>query len=351
MMLPTVSALELSPMEAARHAPLVEVTRGAHVESVHAGSVAVVDAQGRLLYSAGDPHCLTYTRSAIKPFQAAPFIAAGGAERIGLTSREIALLCASHSGEAMHLDAVRGILAKAGNAESQLGCGCHVPLRYNADAPAPAGEIFTQLHHNCSGKHAGFLAYCRQHDLPVAGYLDPHHPLQMAVRASVARHAGLQEEELVAGTDGCSAPNYALPLSRLALAFARLAQGAGDDTYGNATAILRDAMMAHPDLVSGTGRGDQAFMRTMPGDWVAKAGAEGVQAIGIRSSGIGIAVKIADGNARAVCTTTVAVLEQLGLLKDAQDTPLGPWVRPQLHNYAGTRTGEVRSVLRLMARD
>jgi L-asparaginase II len=350
MMPPNLPAPGFTPMDEATHAALIEVTRGAHVESVHAGSVAVVDAEGRLLYAAGDPHCLTYTRSAIKPFQAAPFIAAGGAAGIGLSSREIALLCASHSGEEMHLDAVRGILAKAGNVESQLGCGCHVPLRYSAEAPAPAGEIFTQLHHNCSGKHAGFLAYCRQHDLPVAGYLDAQHPLQQAVRASVAHHAGMQQADLVAGIDGCSAPNFALPLSRLALSFARLAQGAGDDTYGDAAATLRDAMMTHPDLVSGTGRGDQAFMRSAPGDWVAKAGAEGVQAIGIRSAGIGIAVKIADGNARAVCTTAVAVLEQLGLLKNAHTSPLAPWLRPQLHNYAGARTGEVRSVLRLMPR-
>ncbi len=337
-----------SPMEASRHAPLVEVTRGEHVESVHAGSIAVVDTAGRLLYAAGDPHCLTFTRSAIKPFQAMPFIAAGGIERFGLESREVALLCASHSGEEMHLAAVQGILDKAGNVEADLACGCHVPLRYSADMPAPAGAAFSQLHHNCSGKHAGFLAYCRQHDLPISGYLDPRHPLQQAVRSSVAQQAGMAETALVAGTDGCSAPNYALPLSRLALSFARLAHGAVDDAHGDANAILRDAMMAHPDLVSGTGRGDLAFMRTAPGDWVAKVGAEGVQAIGIRSAGIGIAVKIADGNARAVCTTAVAVLEQLGLLKEAHATPVASFVRPQLHNHAGSRTGEVRAIVRLM---
>ena len=337
-------------MESAQHAALVEVTRGEHVESVHAGSVAVVDAEGRLMYAAGDPHCSTFTRSAIKPFQAMPFIAAGDAGRIGLTAREIALLCASHSGEPMHVDAVQAILAKGGNSESDLQCGCHVPLGYTADAPAPAGASFSQLHHNCSGKHAGFLAYCRLHDLPVASYVDPAHPLQQAVRTSVARHAGMQEAELVTGIDGCSAPNFAMPLSRLALSFARLAQGAGDDVHGAAAATLRDAMMAHPELVSGTGRGDLAFMRTAPGDWVAKVGAEGVQAIGIRSAGIGIAIKVADGNTRAVCTAAVAVLEQLGLLKDAHLTPLAPWVRPQLHNHAGSRTGEVRSVLRLLAR-
>ena len=340
----------MTPMEAALHAPLVEVTRGEHVESVHAGSVAVVDTRGKLLYAAGDPESLTFTRSSIKPFQAAPFIAGAGASRFNLDQREIALLCASHSGEDMHVAAVRAILAKAGRTEAQLGCGCHVPMRYTLDALPPPGAVFTQVHHNCSGKHAGFLAYCAQHGLPDERYLAPSHPLQQAVRRSVASFAGMDPGALAAGTDGCSAPNYAMPLSRLALSFARLAEGDSDGEFGAASATLRDAMMAHPQLVSGTGRSDVAFMHAAPGDFVAKIGAEGVQAIGVRSAGIGIAVKIADGNARALCATAVAALQQIGLLKDLATTSLASWARPQLRNYAGTHVGEVRSILRLQAR-
>ena len=340
----------MTPMEAALHAPLVEVTRGEHVESVHAGSVAVVDTRGKLLYAAGDPESLTFTRSSIKPFQAAPFIAGGGASRFHLDQREIALLCASHSGEDMHVAAVRAILAKAGRTEAQLGCGCHVPMRYTLDALPPLGAVFTQVHHNCSGKHAGFLAYCAQHGLPDESYLAPSHPLQQAVRRSVASFAGMEPGALAAGTDGCSAPNYAMPLSRLALSFAHLAQGDSDGEFGAASATLRDAMMAHPQLVSGTGRSDVAFMHAAPGDFVAKIGAEGVQAIGVRSAGIGIAVKIADGNARALCATAIAALQQIGLLKDLATTSLASWARPQLRNYAGTHVGEVRSILRLQAR-
>jgi L-asparaginase II len=330
-----------------KHAPLVEVTRGSDVECTHAGSVAVVDTRGTLLYQAGDPHFLTFTRSTIKPFQAAPFLRDGGPARFGYTAPEIALLCASHSGEKMHTDAVQDMLRKAGCDEHHLRCGCHIPMRYGANDRVPAEETFNQLHNNCSGKHAGFLAACVQHGHALDSYLEPAHPLQQAVRASVAHFAGMPEQDLRMGIDGCSAPNYALPLSRLALAYARLAQGAPDAEYGDALGDLYRAMTAYPELVSGTGRNDLAFMQAAPGDWVAKIGADGVQVIGVRSAGLGIAIKVADGNMRALYTAAVAVLQQLGLVAVPERSPLAPWLRPQLHNFMGLHTGEVRPVLQL----
>jgi L-asparaginase II len=329
-------------------APLVEVTRGEHVECIHYGSVAVVNARGELLYQAGDPHFLTFTRSTIKPFQAVPFLHAGGPAKFGYTMREIALLCASHSGEKMHVDAVRSMLHKAGCEEHHLRCGCHEPIFYSVlGQPRPATESFNQVHHNCSGKHTGFLAYCVQHGQPLESYLDPGRPLQQAVRKSVAHFAGLSASDLKIGTDGCSAPNYAMPLSRLAFAYARLAQGENDPAYGSALGDLYQAMTTHPELVSGTGRNDLAFMQTAPGDWVAKVGADGVQTIGVRSAGLGIAIKMADGNMRALYTAAVAVLRQIGLVTSPAATPLARWLRPQLTNYAGLRTGEVRPIVRL----
>jgi L-asparaginase II len=330
-------------------APLVEVTRGEHVECIHVGSVAVVNTRGELLYHAGEPDFLTFTRSALKPFQAVPFLHEGGADRYGYTLREIALLCASHSGEPMHTGTVQAMLRKAGCDEHHLRCGCHEPIFYSVlGQQRPADASFNQIHHNCSGKHAGFLAYCVQHDHPLDTYLDPAHPLQQAIRKSVADFAGLSESDLKRGTDGCSAPNYAMPLSRLALAYARLAQDSHDLEYGGVPGQLFQAMTTHPELVSGTGRTDLAIMSTAPRDWVAKVGAEGVQAIGLRSAGLGIAIKVADGNTRALYTATVAVLQQLGLLGSAQESPLAPWLRPQLKNYAGMLTGEVRPVVRLV---
>lgn len=330
------------------HAPLVEVTRGDDVESIHFGSVAVVNVQGDLLYQAGNPDFLTFTRSALKPFQAVPFLHAQGPAKFGFTKQEVALLCASHSGEAMHTEAVQSMLHKTRCDEHHLRCGCHEPMVYAATGTLPpASETYTQLHHNCSGKHAGFLAACTLHGYPLDSYLDPAHPVQQAVRCSVAYFAGISESDLRMGIDGCSAPNYAMPLYRLALAYARLARGENGGLYGNALHDLYQAMTMYPEMVSGTGRSDLAFMQAAPGDWVAKVGAEGVQVIGIRSAGLGIAIKVADGNSRALYTATISVLQQLGLIESLEASPLARWMRPQLSNFAGLRTGEVRAVVKL----
>ncbi|WP_019142074.1 asparaginase [Noviherbaspirillum massiliense] len=330
-------------------APLAEVTRGNQVESIHFGSVAVVNTRGELLYQAGDPHFPTFTRSTIKPFQALPFLQSGGAARFGYGSREIALMCASHSGEPMHVETVQGMLHKAGCDEHHLRCGCHLPLQYSIpDRQPPAGASFNQLYNNCSGKHAGFLAYCVQHGLDLGTYLHPDHPLQQVIRTRLADLARIPESTMQAGTDGCSAPNYAMPLSRLAFCYARLAQGERDGEYGDVLGTLFQAMTSHPELVSGTGRSDLAFMQAAPGDWVAKIGAEGVQVIGIRSAGLGIALKVADGNSRALYPATVSVLQQLGLIPHSAVPVPTPWMRPQLKNAMGLLTGEIRATVSLV---
>jgi L-asparaginase II len=203
------------------------------------------------------------------------------------------------------------------------------------------------LHHNCSGKHSGFLAWCRLHNVAHAGYVDPAHPLQQAVRRTLADALGVPESSMPLGMDGCSAPNYALPLARLAQLFARLGGGAADPVLGAAMGELRDAMVGHPDLVSGEARCDLAYMQAGGGDWVSKVGADGVQAIGIASLGIGIAVKIADGAPRALHTACYAVLEQLGLLDDARRTLLDHYRQPLLKNVRGAVVGDIRSVVQL----
>jgi L-asparaginase II len=334
--------------------PLVHTTRGYPdagytVENVHMGSVAVVDTRGRLLWSAGDPDALTFTRSALKPFQALPFVLADGPARLALSQAELALMCASHSGEAQHLAAVASILAKADMDETRLACGCAAPLYYDSvGIPAPA-QAWRALHHNCSGKHSGFLAWCRLHDVPSEGYVDPGHPLQQTIRRTLAATVGMPESAMPAGIDGCSAPNYALPLSRLAHLFARLGQGSADAHLGGALGDLREAMVAHPDMVSGQARCDLAYMRAGAGDWVSKVGADGVQAIGIRSAGLGIAIKIADGAQRAVHTATFSVLDQLGLLDAPRRAALEPYRQPALKNARGAMAGDIRAVLRLHA--
>jgi L-asparaginase II len=318
-----------------RHTPLIATTRGGQVECVYYGSIAVVDRSGILVAGAGDPHALNFSRSALKPLQALPFVEAGGMSRFSFTSQELALMCASHSGEPVHVGIVGRMLERIGASEADLQCGNHVPMYYAATGTAvPAGGHFGPLHHNCSGKHCGFLAYCRMFGHRSANYLDIDGPLQTRIRNVVQAFAG--GDPIAPGIDGCSAPNYALPLARLAQAYCRLALGDTPEL-----AALRFAMTRHPDLVSGTRRVDLALTQTGQGDWVSKIGAEGVQAIGIRSQGIGIAIRIADGNAQALAAATIATLQQLGLLDDPKQTPLAPFFRRAIRNYRGVEVGRI----------
>ncbi len=317
------------------HIPLAVATRGDFPELVHVGSVAIVDADGRLIAGLGDPGSLNFTRSALKPLQALSFVADGGMERFGFGSQELALMCASHSGEAMHVETVSRILTRVGLSEADLQCGCHVPSYFrHSGTPEPVGARWNQLHHNCSGKHSGFLCWCRLHGAPVRNYLDPDSPLQRRVRDVVRGYAGGRDVPM--GIDGCSAPNYALPLTGLAQAFCHLAIGKTPEM-----AALGYAMTRHPDLVSGTARSDLALMQAGRGDWVTKTGADGMQALGIRSLGIGIAVRMADGNVRALMAVVIEILQQLGLLGDTAGTPLAGFTRPPISNFRGTVVGRV----------
>ncbi|MGV3572768.1 MAG: asparaginase [Ramlibacter sp.] len=328
--------------------PLVETTRGGTLECVHFGALAVTDTQGRVVAQVGDPHWRTFTRSTLKPLQALPFVEGGGAARFGLTRANLALLCASHNGEAMHVQQVDEILGKTGVGYQRLQCGCHVPMLGEL---APAGALapitYDERNHNCSGKHAGFLAWCVQHGQPLESYLDPAHPLQQAIRRDVAAATGLAEEELKMGIDGCSAPNYAMPLSALARGFARLASGERDARFGASFEALADAMTAHPELVSGTGRNDEAFMRAGRGDWVTKVGADGVQVVASRSRGEALALKVSDGNKLALYAATVEALDQLGWLDEEQRQALRPWRWEVIASVKGVPVGARRATLRL----
>lgn len=326
--------------------PLIDVTRGGALELQHAGAIAVVDTRGKLLAQAGDPHWVAFTRSTLKALQALPFMEGGGPRKLGFTGRDVAMLCASHSGEPMHVAQVQSILDKAGVSYKRLQCGCHVPY-YVADGVGPAPAQVDERHHNCSGKHSGFVAYCVQHGLPIDTYLELDHPLQLAVREHVARAAGLTSGDLHVGIDGCSAPNYAMPLSSLARAYARLASGEQDSEFGGSFAQLSEAMIAHPDLVSGTGRNDKAFMESGRGDWVTKVGADGVQAFASRGRGQAFALKIADGTKSALFAATVEVLEQLGWLDARQREELQPWRADVITNWRGTPVGERKPVFTL----
>jgi L-asparaginase II len=328
--------------------PLIELYRSVTLECVHFGAVAVADARGELVASAGDPRWVSFTRSTLKALQALPFVQGGGPQQLGFTRENVAMMCASHSGEPMHVAQIDDMLDKAGLNYKTLQCGCHVPLFAEVGvAPAPAPGSYDERHNNCSGKHAGFLACCVQHGWPVGNYLAPGHPLQQAIRGDVARAAGLAPEDLKIGIDGCSAPNYAMPLVNLARGYARLASGPADGEFGPSFAQLAEAMTAHPELVSGTRRNDLAFMRAGRGDWVTKAGADGVQAFASKSRAQAFVVKIADGNKLALHAATVAVLDQLGWLDARQREELRPWRAEAIANLRGTQVGERRPAFTL----
>jgi L-asparaginase II len=331
-----------------KHIPLVELTRGGTLECQHLGSVAVVNTEGRLLAHAGDPYWLTFSRSTLKALQALPFVEAGGPAQFGFSTRQVAMMCASHNGEVMHVAETQGMLDKAGLNYKALRCGCHVPgIFTQLEQAPPPGFVIDERHNNCSGKHAGFLAYCVQHGLGLDDYIAPEHPLQQAIRRDVARAVGMDANDFKMGMDGCSAPNYALPLASLARGYARLASGARDAEFGASFSALGEAMTAHPELVSGTGRNDLAYMRAGRGDWVTKIGADGVQVVGSKSRGEAVALKIMDANKVALHAATVEVLDQLGWLDDAQRAELAPWRAREIVNAKGTVVGERRPAFRM----
>ena len=328
--------------------PLIELSRNGTPECLHFGAVAVVDRRGKLLAQAGDPYWRTFSRSTLKALQALPFMQAQGPAHFGFGSEQIAMLCASHNGEDVHVAQTQGMLEKAGLTVKALRCGCHIPTLFTTlETTPPPGAVFDARHNNCSGKHAGFLAFCVQHGLSLGDYEDPAHPLQAAIRRDVARATGMDEKDFRIGTDGCSAPNYDLPLAYLAQGYARLASGAQDAEFGASFAMLGEAMTSHPDLVSGTGRNDLAFMRTGRGDWVSKVGADGVQVVGSKSCGEAFAIKIIDANKPALYAATVEVLELLGWMDDTQREELRVWRAREIRNARDLLVGERKPVFKL----
>jgi L-asparaginase II len=337
-----------------QYQPVFELTRGRIVESIHFGAVAVVDSHGHLLASFGDPQLVTFLRSSAKPFQALPFIERGGHERFGLTPREIALMCASHSGTDEHVQAVKGMQAKIGVGVSDLMCGMHYPIdTETSDAMKIRGELPTPYRHNCSGKHTGMLAHALMRGAHLENYVDFHHPVQESILRSFAEMCSLPEDRVELGIDGCSAPNFAVPLFNAAYGYARLCDPF-DLSAARAAACetITSAMMAHGDMVGGPGRFDTLLMKVGNGRILSKGGAEGYQAVGLLpgalgkdSPGVGIAIKISDGDPtdRARHGVALAILQLLGALNDdqlEQMSSFGPNIR--LRNFRSLEVGTSR---------
>jgi L-asparaginase II len=293
-------------------APLAAVRRGALVESVHRGRLAVCDPEGNVLEAVGDPEAYIYARSSAKPFQALPLVLSGAAEAFGLTDEELAVACASHNAEEPHLAAVRSILEKAGLTEDDLQSGAHLPLyEPEADKLIRSGEDPRPIHGNCSGKHAGMLAVCVHEGYETATYRDPGHPLQRRILGLIAEVCGLREDEVLIAGDNCGVPAFALPLRSLATGLARVAtRNALPDELALAALRIGDAMREHPFMVAGTGRFDTDLMRST--DLLVKGGAEAVLVVGSRD-GWGMVLKISDGALRGVRPVALAALGGMGV--------------------------------------
>lgn len=313
---------------------LVELTRGPLVESVHRGSLVVADAKGRVKLALGDVTRPVFPRSAYKMMQALPLVESGAADTFGVSAKELSLACASHSGEAFHVSAVGGWLKRMGLKPDDLACGPHLPFYEKAaNAMIRAGKKPTRVFNNCSGKHSGFLCCALHAGASVKGYEKPGHAVQKAARQAIGELCGVDPASMPAGTDGCAAPNFALPLKNLATGFARLANPEGL-APGRMAAIWRlmDAVTRYPLYESGTGRFDAVVMKdALPGT-MTKVGAEGVVAAAVPELGLGIALKIADGAARGAETAMAHVLVKLGVITAGSaaaraflDVPIKNW--------------------------
>ena len=337
---------------------LVEAMRGNARESAHRGAVAVVDADGTLVASLGDVERPIFPRSAIKVLQALPLVASGAADRLRLDDEELAVVCASHGGEPGHTTVVERLLGKAGLDVGALECGTHWPSRETVQRQmAAAGREPNALSNNCSGKHAGFLGLacqlCGGVDLRqyAKGYVAPEHPVMREVSAAIQAATDWDLGAAPRGTDGCSIPTFAIPLRQLALAFARVGTGRGlSPGHAAAAKRLRGAVARHPFMVAGTGRFDTRVMEHLGERVFCKVGAEGVYCAALPDRGLGVAIKIDDGNtARAAEVAMAAAIEAYVDLDDADTVFMRSLSEVVMKNWNGIHVGTLRATAEMRA--
>ncbi len=337
--------------------PLVEVTRGGITESRHRGHVVAVEPDGTITAYLGAPETVTYLRSSAKPHQAIPLIASGAADRFGFTEKEIALACASHSGEPIHTEVVASMLRKIGLGPEALKCGIHEPF-----SPEVARRLREQseepnvLQNNCSGKHAGMLALALHLGAPTETYDQPDNPVQLAIGKIIARFSGILIEDIAVGVDGCGVPVFGITVKAMALMYARLVSPPAefDDKTRDACARIVSAMTTHPELIGGaSARLDTELMKAAKGRLVSKVGAEGVYTVGILPCedwprGLGLALKIEDGDdQRARPTVVIESLRQLGILADESLEAVSRYAFFPVHNRRGDVVGEITAEFKL----
>jgi L-asparaginase II len=323
---------------------LVEALRGALTESRHRGAVAVVDTEDAAVLALGDVERAVYPRSAVKPLQALPLVESGAADRYGFGDAELALACASHGGEPAHVEVAARMLARAGLDAAALECGAHWPSHQpSAQALARSGGAASALHNNCSGKHAGFVCVACAAGMDHRGYVTAEHVVQREVRAAVEDLTGIGLAPDECGIDGCSIPTWAVPLAKLAHAFAKFGTGTGlAPERAKAAARIRAACAAQPYYVAGTGRFCTELMKRFGARVLVKTGAEGVFCGALPEQGIGIALKCDDGATRAAEVAMAAMIARFLPMSDDDRAALERFVRPTLRNWNGIEVGGLR---------
>lgn len=331
---------------------LVEVTRGPILESVHRGSVAVVDSSGKLLHYAGDPCSIVCMRSAAKPIQALNVILTGAADRYGFSDEELAIMCASHYGEGFHRQVILRILDKIGLALEDLRCGndvMSIDPDYRLKLVAE-GYKWNQANSDCSGKHCGFLAVCQMQGFPINTYDAMENPLQHQVLEVVAKMCGIEPEKIFIAEDGCGVPVHGLPLYNMALGYAKLANPENlEPAYREASQRITTAMNSAPEMLAGTGGFCTELVKHSNGKLIGKLGAEAVYGVGVIGKDLGFAVKIDDGNLeRPLNPAVMVVLRQLDILDPSELEALSRFVPPVIYtNHHKRAVGEIKTVFQL----
>lgn len=308
---------------------LVEVTRGPIIESRHYGRLVAVTPEGEIQFALGNPYELVLPRSALKPMQALATVMLAQNQGIELPSEEIAIMCASHEGHDYHVQAVTLLLARAGVGEGDLYCG---PLQGS------------RLRANCSGKHGGMLLQAKLSGNATAGYWKTDHPVQQRIQQTICEFTGFPQGSLQSGTDGCGVPNYALPLYHIALGYARLANpDAAPEKFRAAARAIRDAMQAHPELISGRDSFDAKLMESSGGRLLGKTGAEACYGLGLTTPALGVAVKIEDGNPRGMPCVLLQTIEQLGGMTTEIEQAVGDKRTIDVTNTVQENVGQIRA--------
>lgn len=322
---------------------LVKVLRGNQTESIHRGHVVVVDTKGTILYQVGDPEFSICLRSCAKPLQAFPIITTGAADRFNVTPAELAVMSGSLNGQDFQVQAIISILNKIGLDESHLQCGVHRPShRATATTLEQAGKKPTPLHNNCAGKHSAMLTLCVHHGWPLDNYINREHPVQQLIVKTVASLTEVPTEQIGIGIDGCGVPVFFLPLKNLARSYAKLTS-----TSNKAITRLMEATLSHPEMIAGDERLCTDIMRALGKKVFAKTGAEGGYALSLMEKGWGVAIKIEDGNNRALEPVIIETLKQLNILTKEEEDKLKSYHHPFMKNHRKEIVGTIETQFRL----